>query len=93
MVHAKRERATKKETPDVTNYYAEKESEPIHSGTAPAEDEGMQQIIMKISQRRICLQEEIAIEHTEGKNDCESTAEAVRPLKWWIGTKAEDGHR
>lgn len=55
MVHAKRERTAEEETPNVTDHNAENEGEPIHSGTAPAEDEGMQEIVMKISKDRIGL--------------------------------------
>jgi hypothetical protein len=48
---------------------------------------------MKFSQDRIGLQEEIAVEHAECEDDCEGTTEAVRPLKWWVRSKTEDGHK
>ena len=48
VIHAERERSAEEEPPDVTHDDAENESEPVHPGTAPSEDEGTEEITVEI---------------------------------------------
>lgn len=93
MIQAKRECAAKKETPNIAHHDAEHEGEPIHPSTIPAEDEGTKKVAMEILESGICLQKEVSVEHAECEDDCEGSAEAVRPLQRRVGGETEKRHK
>jgi hypothetical protein len=93
VIHAQCERAAKEKTPHVADYKTRQEREPVHACATPSKGEGAKKIIVKISESRVGLQEEIAVQHAKREDDRECSAEAMCPLHGWVGGEADEGHK